>query len=113
MNDDSIAANNLPWASFDQDGETEDWLEGNRSGLLVLRHAIDQALARGECRIEKGHVELMGVRQREQPYSHDKTRLSLSSKLAISGCIVLLVAAVITSIIGLAQIIQFLAGLRS
>ncbi len=113
MNDDSTVANSHPWTGFGHDGETEDWLEGNRQGVLVLCNAIDQALVHGESRIKEPRIELMGIRQRDQLGSLDKTSLTLSSKLAISGCVILLVAVMITFIIGLAQIIQFLAGLRS
>lgn len=113
MNDDPIASNNPPRLGFGQGGENEDWLEGNRQGLLVLRNAIDQAIELGECRIKEIHVDLIGVRQSTDSNLLDETGLPLSSKLAISGCVVLLVAVVITLIIGLAQIIQFLAGLRS
>lgn len=100
-----------PWAVFGYPGESEDWLEGNRDGLLVLRRAIDQALEVGECNVDEPHVELMGVRCREAPVSPGHKH-SDTSKLAVPGCIALLLLTAVIFTVGLIQVIYFIAGFK-
>ena len=42
--------------------EHEDFLIGNRAGLELLRRKVDDALTTGECRVDEGSVEFVGVR---------------------------------------------------
>ena len=56
-----------PWVAHGSEwAEHEDFLIGNRSGLLRLREAIDQAVVDGLSKIEDGHIEFMGVKTVEK-----------------------------------------------
>lgn len=104
---------NQPWAAFGASyGENEDMLEGNREGLLVLRRAIDQALESGESRIEEPFVEMAGVWRLDESRALTESTQSVGPKLAMVGCLLLILLAVGIFIIGLIQVIHFIVGFK-
>jgi len=61
--DDSTDTSPKPWVAHGScTPEHEDFLIGNRAGLELLRRKVGVALTTGECRVEEGGVEFIGIR---------------------------------------------------
>jgi len=60
--------------------EHEDYLVGNRIGLLKLRESIDEALEKGESSIEAG--EFIGTRCLENDFFENEQPSNLRSQIA-------------------------------
>lgn len=79
------------------------WLKGNREGLVLLREAIDVALASGTATISEDGIELAGIHCRE--ISDESAPETLASKMAGWGCLVLIVVCFAIFIFGLLELV--------
>lgn len=102
MND---SDNNIarPVLFLSEEGEGETWLVGNHAGLVVLREAINNALASGEAPLTAEGIEIDGISCRETPLTSAPE--TIGSKLAGWGCIVLIVICLAIFIFGIVQLV--------
>jgi hypothetical protein len=80
------------------------FLIGNRAGLELLKRKVDDALTSGECRVDEGNVEFVGIRVVE----HDpRTQTAgkhgrFKDAVGLLGC----------GLLGFALMFIFIAGLK-
>jgi hypothetical protein len=92
-----------PVLCLSEEGDEETWLVGNHAGLVVLREAIDNALASGEAPFTAEGIEIGGISCRETPLT--STPETIGSKLAGWGCIVVMVICLAIFIFGIVQLV--------
>lgn len=93
-----------PWVAHGScTPEHEDFLIGNRSGLDLLKLKINDALATGECSVDEGGVEFVGIRLVESdPRAQTAEKPGgLKDGLFLLGC----------GLVGFVLLVVFLAGL--
>ncbi len=65
--EDSNSTSERPWVTRGIcSSEHEDYLIGNRAGFELLKVKVDDALKTGECRVEEGGVQFVGIRVLDQ-----------------------------------------------
>jgi hypothetical protein len=105
--DNPSIASPKPWVAHGScTAEHEDFLIGNRPGLELLKRKLDDALATGECRVDEGDVEFVGIRLVE----HDPRAVvavkpgGFKDAVRLWGCALLVLVLVLVFLAGLLQI---------
>jgi hypothetical protein len=102
--DDSSDTSSKPWVAHGScTPEHEDFLIGNRAGLELLKRKVDDTLATGECRVDEGGVEFVGIRLVERdPRAETAVKPGgFKDAMRLWGC----------GLVGFVLIMVFLAGL--
>jgi hypothetical protein len=102
--DDPSDTSPKPWVAHGSCAAThEDFLIGNRAGLDLLKRKIDDAIATGECKVDEGGVEFVGIRVVElDPRAETSARTGgFKNAMRLLGC----------GLLGFALILVLLAGL--
>ena len=97
-----------PWLAWDERADTEDCICGNAAGLRALRTAIDEALEKGQARIEVPFSAFPGVMR----IDGDPRESFKPSKLTVSSCLVGLLSFVIVSTIVCGGVALYIALTR-
>ena len=87
-------AHGSSWAEF------EDLLVGDRDGLIALRQAIDDALAKGEGSLRESDSEFLAVRVVDKHPDQDKPGPSWRSRMGSFAALCLFVFALVCFIYG-------------
>lgn len=109
--DERSEADEQPWVAHGScTSEHEDFLIGNRAGLELLKQKVDAALESGECRIEEGSVDFVGIRlvERDPRTGADSKPGGLKDAAGLLGCALLALAIIMVFLAGLFQIVSWM-----